>query len=532
MVGFGRWLVFSKTVGAGCVADAYNTANQVPNVLFEVVAGGALAGVVIPLLAGPVRRGETELVSKITSALMSWALVALVPVVVIGLLARDAYLRAWLGSECAGQHDVAAMFLAVFLPQVFGYAIAVICSALLQTWRQFFAAAVAPLVSSAIVIGGYLAYAAIDNQAARTSVLAWATTAGVAGLAATVAVAVAGSSRRHRLRLRPSLRFPPGTARRAGRLATAATSGLIAQQLAFLVFTWLANHRGSSGSTTLYTWAYAIFLLPVAILVTPVTTTTFPRIAGADSDSDADAVAADRLTARSIRAVLIAALAGGAVLVAVAPAVAGVFVRGAGAADPATAAATLQWALVAFAPAVAGWGLVQHCGRLLYAREIARPVALWTSLAWFVAVVGAAVASAVLAAGASGGRVSGWVPAGLAIGNTAGMTCGAVALTWTLRVRAGRACVSGAGGTIARWIPIAILAAVAGRAATAWFDTTAGLKPGAHAGAGAGLLATVGVGLLAAVVTTALGYLLARLVARDDLVTLHPRLAGRNREAG
>jgi len=42
VVGFARWLVFSKTVGAGCLAEAYTTANQLPNILFEVVAGGAL----------------------------------------------------------------------------------------------------------------------------------------------------------------------------------------------------------------------------------------------------------------------------------------------------------------------------------------------------------------------------------------------------------------------------------------------------------------------------------------------------------
>src|SRR5436305_1643568 len=43
VVGLGRWVVFSKTVGGGCLADAYNTANLLPNVLFEIVAEGALA---------------------------------------------------------------------------------------------------------------------------------------------------------------------------------------------------------------------------------------------------------------------------------------------------------------------------------------------------------------------------------------------------------------------------------------------------------------------------------------------------------
>ena len=49
--GFGRSVVFSKTVGDTCLGDAYNAANSLPNVLFEIVAGGVLAGVVIPVVA-------------------------------------------------------------------------------------------------------------------------------------------------------------------------------------------------------------------------------------------------------------------------------------------------------------------------------------------------------------------------------------------------------------------------------------------------------------------------------------------------
>ena len=43
ILGFGRSLVFSKTVGDTCLGDAYNAANSLPNVLFEIVAGGVLA---------------------------------------------------------------------------------------------------------------------------------------------------------------------------------------------------------------------------------------------------------------------------------------------------------------------------------------------------------------------------------------------------------------------------------------------------------------------------------------------------------
>ena len=56
IVGFGRQLVFAHTVSATCLGTAYATANQVPNIVYDVVLGGALTSVLIPVLAGPAAR--------------------------------------------------------------------------------------------------------------------------------------------------------------------------------------------------------------------------------------------------------------------------------------------------------------------------------------------------------------------------------------------------------------------------------------------------------------------------------------------
>ena len=56
LVGFGRQLVFAHTVGASCLGTAYTTANQVPNIIYDIVLGGALTSVMVPVLAGPAQR--------------------------------------------------------------------------------------------------------------------------------------------------------------------------------------------------------------------------------------------------------------------------------------------------------------------------------------------------------------------------------------------------------------------------------------------------------------------------------------------
>ena len=53
VIGFGRQVVFAHTVQASCLGTAYTTANMVPNIIYDIVMGGALTAVVVPVLAGP-----------------------------------------------------------------------------------------------------------------------------------------------------------------------------------------------------------------------------------------------------------------------------------------------------------------------------------------------------------------------------------------------------------------------------------------------------------------------------------------------
>ncbi len=66
--GFGRTVAFSQTVGDNCLGTAYVTANQLPTVLFEIVIGGALAGMVVPVLAAAAARGDRDQVYATASA--------------------------------------------------------------------------------------------------------------------------------------------------------------------------------------------------------------------------------------------------------------------------------------------------------------------------------------------------------------------------------------------------------------------------------------------------------------------------------
>jgi putative peptidoglycan lipid II flippase len=491
VVGFGRWLVFSRTVSAQCVGDAYATANVLPNVLYEVVAGGALAAAVVPLLAGPLSRGDRAVADRTASALLTWAVVLLLPASLLLALLAGPLADALLGGEdCAGQAALAARMLLVFAPQVVLYGIGIVLTGVLQSHRRFLWPALAPLLSSVVVIAAYVLFAGLadgsqDDAAAvpgsAEAVLAWGTTAGVAALTLPLLVPVL----RGGTRLRPTLTFPDGAGRRAVALAGAGVAALLAQQVAVLVTMTLANHAGTTGAWPVFQYVQAVYLLPYAVLAVPLATVAFPRLAEQAATGDQASFA--RTAASTTRAVLLVSLAGAAALAAGAPAVTAVF-----AALDRADVSVMTPALAAIAPGLVGFALVAHVGRALNALHRPRQAALATAAGWAGVV---AASAAVVLTVASGPRAV----VGLGLGNSVGMLLAGVLLLLALARAAGADAVVGTPRTAAVGVAGAVGGALVGRLVA---DATLGATGGGPAAAVlAGLVgAAAGVALLAVAV--------------------------------
>ena len=166
VIGFGRQVVFAHTVQASCLGTAYTTANMVPNIIYDIVAGGALTAVVVPVLAGPAR-SDPEQVRRTSAALLTWAVVLLVPVsLVVAVIARplvSVLLGGTPGCPRADMVTLAARMLVVFAPQILLYGLAVVLYGILQAHRRFAAPALAPVLSSLVVIGAYFWFGVVGG---------------------------------------------------------------------------------------------------------------------------------------------------------------------------------------------------------------------------------------------------------------------------------------------------------------------------------------------------------------------------------
>ena len=534
VIGFVRQLVFAHTVGASCVGTAYTTANQVPNIIYDIVLGGALTSAVVPVLAGPAARAAgaggargaaggvtcardgaaaSAEARRIASALLTWTVLLLVPAaVVIALVAGPLtalLIPAARGCEHAATLAVSARMLVAFAPQIPLYGIAVVLYGILQSHRRFTAPALAPILSSVVVAGAYFGFQALGNgyqnrpgalPASAELTLALGTTAGVAALALTAGVPAA----RLRLGLRPALRFPDGVAARVRGLAMVGVVTLIAQDLSTVAAIVLANGQGGSGALVLYSYGWQVFFIVYAGLAVPVATSVFPVLSARAGDQTGAARAEfDDTSAAASRAVMLMSWLGAAVLTGACVPLARVF-----ATHDHAQAAQLAVALALFAPGLAGYGLTATLSRVMFAARRSRATAVAVGGGWLLVIV-ADVAIVPFVPPS-------WVVPALGLGTTIGLSAAGIALTATVRRSLGPAPLRG--------VPRATLAGLAAALA------------GAGAGAGvaaslpvSGFLPNAAVTVLACAVAALVFLAVTLLADGGDLRGASRRLLGRFR---
>ena len=389
ILGLVRTLVFSQTVGAGCLGTAYVTANQVPDLLYQLILGGALASAMVPVLARSAERAgrdpaDRARVGQITSALLTWTFIIVVPLTVAIALAAGP-VASLLNPSNPNAHcvhaDVVAVtgnMLRVFAPQALLYGLSVVLYGLLQSYRRFAAPSIGPGISSLVLIACYLAFVPLNQGRSLAQlpvsaelVLSVGTTLGIAAL---VVVAIPPTWRLH-LRLRPALRFPPGVARRAGGLALVGVIELIAIDVASVVAIALANGRGETGAIVLFNYGSQVFNSIAAILALSIVVSAFPVLSAREGPDF------DRTSAGSTRAVLLMSWLGTAVIAAIAIPAAHVLAK-----QPDQVSQLIQ-AFLLFAPGIAGTAVIANLSRVMFVIGRLKVAAVALAGSWLITIV-------------------------------------------------------------------------------------------------------------------------------------------------
>ena len=424
VTGFGRVVATAAVLGVGVLGDVYQTANMIPNLLFELVAGGVLQAVLVPAFVAARREGGNAALSEAARATAAVIVVGLTAVAVVGaavspILGRLLLLAEPSASTADRKLNLMVPMVLVFVPQLVCYGVATVTSAALNAKGRYVAAALAPAVNNLIVIAACIAFRATrGGEAADLDLTRWqfvliagGTTLGVVASSLTPAIAL----RRTGVQWLP--RWQPGhpavqSMRRSFGWATLSIVGTLVPTAAAL-----ALGNGAPGGVAVFVYAFAFYVLPHALIAVTIATTLGPRVADGWQAGRVGEVRASIDNAMRITVPLLV-LAGSGMVALAWPLTR--LVGGVGQTSG-QGLAPIAHTMAAFGPGLVGYGLAFIMTRVLFALGDVRRASMLMVAGAVVGVATMVVASAWMEPASRA--------AALALGYGAAQTVAAVLLT-------------------------------------------------------------------------------------------------------
>jgi putative peptidoglycan lipid II flippase len=296
ITGLLRLVAAAYALGGNHLSDAFNLANNTPNIVHDLVLGGVLSATFIPQFVNRLAtRPHDEAIESISAVVTLSSVVLLVATVVFFLAAPwviTLYSLAAHGPALAPtERSVATDLLRLFSIQLLAYGAISLMGAVLNTMRHFVLVAyvavlnnlvaIAVLVEFARVVGDKPSLASVQHDHGLLLLLGLGTSAGVLLQAAALVPAV----RRSGLKLRFVWRPRDPAIREILSLSGWTLGFVLANQAAVFVVLAIALGLGA-GRVTEYTYAFQFFQLPFGIIAVSVLSTVIPELAFRYSTND------------------------------------------------------------------------------------------------------------------------------------------------------------------------------------------------------------------------------------------------------
>jgi len=354
-LGLAREIVIGAVFGTSAEYDAYLAAARIPDLLFSLMAGGALASAFIPPLAGYFARDDAEGGWRLASAVVNLVLVALTLAAGLAWAVAPALVATVLAPGFPPPQQaltVSLMRMMLVAPVLFG--VSGVVMGILNTRQHFVLPALAPslLNLSLIAAAGLLA----SRMGARALALGY-----VVGAVLHLAVQLPGLPRVG-ARYHPVFTLSDPGVREVLRLMAPRVLGLAAVHLNFLVNTNIASRLGE-GAVSALNYAWLLMLLPQGVFAQAVATAAFPTFA--EQAARGERASMRHTLATTLRMVFFVTVpAAMGLLVLRRPLVALLFERGA---FQAASTDAVAWALAFYALGLVGHAGVEIVVRAFYA---------------------------------------------------------------------------------------------------------------------------------------------------------------------
>ncbi|MGH3837191.1 MAG: murein biosynthesis integral membrane protein MurJ [Pseudonocardiaceae bacterium] len=295
ITGFVRQLGLAAILGLGVVNDSYTVSNTLPAMLYELLLGGVLTSVVVPLLVRAAKE-DADQGEAYAQRLVTVACVALGGATVLAVAGAPFLAALLLGDGAAANPQLATVFGYLLLPQILFYGLSGLFGAILNARSIFGPPAWAPVLNNVIVLAFLGIYALVPGEITlnptqlsdpKLLVLGLGTTAGIIAQALVQLPGLrrAGFHFGWRWGWDPRLT-------QAGGMAAWFVLYVVVGQLGFVITTRSAA-QGDPGGVVIYSLVWLLLQLPYGVLGYSLLTAIMPRMSRAAADADWRAVVKD-----------------------------------------------------------------------------------------------------------------------------------------------------------------------------------------------------------------------------------------------
>lgn len=372
LLGMLRQTLFTAVFTAhGIQSDAFYTAFRAPDLLFNLISGGALTSAFVPTISGylarKTQRDEDE-AWRVACTVFYLTMLALLPLLVIGIILAPTYVP-WLVPD----HDRALIaqtvpLVRIMLLQPLFMALVSVSQGMANAYMQFTVPALAPLVYNLSVIVGIL----IGSRFGIAAV-AWSVTVGAA---LQFAVQIPWLPHGRRL-LQITFDLGGQGVREIGRLLGPRLFGQAGVQASFIATTALANLLASKPNAALIN-GWTLMLLPVGIFAASLGITALPAMSRQAASGDREGFA--RTASETVSMVFFLTVPAAAGLILLAPRIVRVLFAY-GDANATLDVHLMVLAAIYYAVGIPGHALAEVLPRAFYAIKDTRTpvlVVMWT----------------------------------------------------------------------------------------------------------------------------------------------------------
>ncbi len=279
ILGFVRIIVVAGLLGTTALGNTFQSTNSISNVLFDLLAAGALSAAIVPQLVHAMSRKEEEF-KQLISSLISVVVVFLGSISVIGIIfatqiSELMFSKAPIETR-ADQINTGAILLRFFMPQVLLYGLGAVAVAGLISKKKFIPQVVAPIGSSLFLIAAVILFSLFNDNIGLELDFRDTMILGIAGTGACLAfvsipIIVA---------LRNGIRFLPSTKFKEGARALYSSIWAIAIQASAAILLGMSILVGNQveGAVVAYQLAFVFFLAPYAIISQSFSTVLLPDL--------------------------------------------------------------------------------------------------------------------------------------------------------------------------------------------------------------------------------------------------------------